>query len=149
MTRELLKNYPHLEDLGKAIEGLKRSDQISKSSPKIAKVKPEPAAPPLKPLPTETPISLKSAPPRPDIEPINPAEWRERQMRKFAATTRVKPHQLLPWRIPYTAAEQLTVMMLKDPEFRRRIARDIPKSKGSLWRSAGRVARKAKQVVSR
>lgn len=150
VTRELLKHYPHLEDVSKAIDGLKRADQIAKSSPKVAKVKPEPTAPSEKPLPTDTPISLKSAPERPNLTTIDPEKWREKKLEHYAATTVVRPHQLLPWRLPYTIAQQLLVRMLSDPEFRRRIASDRPaKSRGSLWRSAGAVARKTKQAAQR
>lgn len=124
VARDLLRNYPETgKALTESLRLLRRSAQIVKDSPKRIKLKAEPVAPEPRPLPSSASIPrLKESPTPPDITKFDPVEWRDQQMAKWAAKQRLTVQSLRPWRAPYDIVNRVAAWLLKDPQFRRRVA---------------------------
>ncbi len=121
---ELLARYPDAAPLSDAIRTMSQQDGIAKAAPKTLVRRVEPSAPVEKPSPRTAATGIKELPAPPAPETLDVRQWREEQMERYATeNAKLRPYNFMPWRIPFTVAQQIMSRMIADPRFRRWLAR--------------------------
>lgn len=120
IAQEMLGRYGTSGELRKSLELMKQHADLAKSAPKTAKLKEMPGKPPEKPIPSSAAVSLKTPPEAPTPQTFDLEKWRQDQMKKYAiGEQKMRPYNFMPWRIPFTIAQQLISKMLSNPSFRK------------------------------